>query len=356
MRRAVMGVVLTALTFGITENSFAQKAAGAQTLENLLEKDKPAEDAGAAGSEIKPQPLRAAGTLVRPKNGVKYFDLDLAWAGYETAVGRAVEGVAAAIEKQFDAATDKGDLAKAEKWQEIGEKLRKTGELPIEGETKSAVISAKNELKAARDKLTKTYDDVIKSLTIEKQIEDAKAVRDEFQEVSKASEMLASKKKTAPDASVSKSDAKSVTVKAVPRGRFKRFRLIAKASSPEGWEAYYRTIEFYDAETGRLLVGGKASGMGQDAANAFDNSRETKYRTVDNPGGKSDWIEYELPNPTMINRVRVDQWGQNSNHVFGFEIHGSNDGDKWIPIMRAANVPFNFDSSVPLCPVEWLSP
>lgn len=357
MRWIVKAMVQLALVLGVAGAGLAQTPPGPPTLGKLLRENKPGDNADAAGSEREQQqPLRAAGTLVRPKNGVKRPDLDGAWAEYDAAAAKSAQGVVAAIDQQFDAATVKGDLSKAEKWQAIGEKLRKTGELPIEGETKAAVISARNELKAAKDNLAKTYETAIKSLTMEKQIQEAKAVRDEFQEVSKASEVLVGKKITASETSSAKNDAKKVVVKPVPRGRFKRFRLVAKTSSPEGWEAYYRTIELFDSETGKLIVDGKASGMGRDAANAFDNNRETKYRTVDNPGAKEDWIEYEVPNPVAISRIRVDQLGPACNHVLGFEISGSNDGDKWSPIMRATNVPTTFDSAFPTCPVEWLMP
>lgn len=142
-----------------------------------------------------------------------------------------------------------------------------------------------------------------------------------------------------------------------PKGTgFKSYRLVAKISHASEFETYYRTIEFFDAATGRKVTGGKASGTGTGAPSAFDDDRETSYRSLFNPGVAGDWIAYEMPKPAVINRVRVIQIGGHVNHVFQFEIHGSNDGAHWTTVMRAKGVPEEFDSADPSAQVEWLAP
>lgn len=161
--------------------SYAQQT-GPRTLEGLLKSDaaqKPVV-AAAEAAATDAGPKRPAGTVARLRNGVQHPDLDKAWADYDAAVAKVTEEMRAAINKQFDAATAKGDLDAAEKWQVIGEKFEKAGELPAEKEIKAAVSGALAELKKAGDELTKAYEDVVKALTIEKKIADAKAVRDEL--------------------------------------------------------------------------------------------------------------------------------------------------------------------------------
>lgn len=143
-----------------------------------------------------------------------------------------------------------------------------------------------------------------------------------------------------------------------PAGRqaFTSYRLVAKKSNANGWEAYYRTIELFDAGTGKPLTGGHATGTGTGAADAFDDDKATSYRSVMNPGVEGDWIAYKLPEPAAINRVRIIQWGGDGNHVYWLEIQGSNDGTNWTPIMSAKEVPDEFDSTDPKARVEWLAP
>ena len=165
----------------------AQQRPSPATLENLLTSDEPpkAADASAAKSPDA-GPKRPAGTVARPADGVQHPDLDKAWAEYDAAVGRAADSITAAINKQFDAASAKGDLDAAEKWQVLGEKFEKAGELPVESETKAAVSSAASEYKKAREELTKAYEAVVKALTMDKKIADAKAVRGEWLAMSEA--------------------------------------------------------------------------------------------------------------------------------------------------------------------------
>jgi hypothetical protein len=125
---------------------------------------------------------------------------------------------------------------------------------------------------------------------------------------------------------------------------FRHIRIVATQSSESGWEAYYRTIEFYDERSG-LIQGGKATGSSPDAALAFDNSSDTKYRTQANPGSVGDWIALECPNPVVLNRLVVRQFGGANNHINAFNVEGSTDGGaSWTLILSARNVPVEFDS------------
>ena len=159
---------------------FAQAQSGSATLEDLVNADE------AKGTDAVPEaeaadsaPNRPAGTVARPKEGVQHPDLDKAWAEYDAAFAKAAEGIRAAITKQFDAATAKGDFDAAEKWQTALEKFEKAGEVPSEKEITSAVSSAVADYKKAKEELSKAYESVVKALTMEKKIAEAKAVRGE---------------------------------------------------------------------------------------------------------------------------------------------------------------------------------
>jgi tetratricopeptide (TPR) repeat protein len=170
-------VVSCVLVIGGTSRGLAQQPTGPATLEGLLNSDegqKPA--ATAADADPKPP----AGTVARPKDGVKHPDLDKAWADYDTVVAKAAESIKAAISKQFDAAAGKGDLDAAEKWQAALEKFEKAGEVPAEAETKAAVSAAVADYKKAKEELGRAYESVVKALTTEKKIAEAKDVRDEI--------------------------------------------------------------------------------------------------------------------------------------------------------------------------------
>jgi hypothetical protein len=170
------------LVLGSSSASFGQEPSGPRTLENLLKSDDAKQSgAPAAADGTDSGPKRPEGTVSRPKDGVQHPDLDTAWAEYAATVSKANESVKAAIAKQFDAATAKGDLDAAEKWQTIGEKFEKAGELPAEKETKAAVGSAVVAYKKARDELGEAYDAVAKALTVEKNITAARAAKDESQ-------------------------------------------------------------------------------------------------------------------------------------------------------------------------------
>jgi hypothetical protein len=140
------------------------------TLEDSATGSEPAKVSGLA---------RPSGTLSRPQGGVKHPDLDKSWAKYDAALVKAAEGIKAAMMSQFDAATARGDLGAAEKWQAALEKFEKAGRLPAEAETKAAVSAAVSELKKARGELAKAYEATVTALTMEKKIAQAKTVRAE---------------------------------------------------------------------------------------------------------------------------------------------------------------------------------
>lgn len=187
MRSFVWLLAVLAFISGGSASCFAQQP-GPATLEGLLKSDeaeKPAaaaEVAAAAPVADAPDagPKRPAGSVARPKDGVKHPDLDRAWADYDAAVAKVTESIKAAVAKQFDAATAKGDLDAADKWQTALENFEKAGEVPTESETKATLAVALVDYKKAREELAKAYEAVVKNLTMEKKIAEAKAVRQEL--------------------------------------------------------------------------------------------------------------------------------------------------------------------------------
>jgi tetratricopeptide (TPR) repeat protein len=174
------------LVLGGSLSGMAQRPTGPATLENLLTdevvapaKRPVAVDATDPAAAIPLPNGRIQGAVTRPKDGVQHPDLDKAWAEYDAVVAKAAEGIKAAINKQFDAATAKGDLDAAEKWQAALEKFEQAGEVPADTATKAAVGAAVAEYKKATDQLSKAYEAVVKTLTIEKKIAEAKTVRGE---------------------------------------------------------------------------------------------------------------------------------------------------------------------------------
>ena len=170
-----------AVVLACAAQGFAQQPTGPATLEGLLNTDKaqkPTAAADANATEVSPK--GAAGTVARPKDGVQHPDLDKAWADYDAAIAKVADSIRAAIAEQFDAATAKGDLDAAEKWQAALEKFEKAGEVPAESETKAVLIAAVADYKKAKKELSTVYEAVVKSLTIEKKITEAKDVRGEL--------------------------------------------------------------------------------------------------------------------------------------------------------------------------------
>lgn len=182
--RSLILTLVVALILGsvFVSSSVAQQPTGPVTLGNVPAPDEaPSPTAAPEAKAADAGAVRPAGTLVRPKDGVQHPDLDKAWKGYEAAVANATESIKAAIAKQHDAAAATGKLELVEKWEAIEEKFRNAGELPAEGEeTKAAVRAAVADYKSAKDELAKTYESVVKGLTMEKKIPEAKAVRAEW--------------------------------------------------------------------------------------------------------------------------------------------------------------------------------
>jgi hypothetical protein len=176
-----------ALVLGVALPCCAQAPPGPATLENLVNSPE-AQGTPAVPEAADSGPRRPAGTVARPEGGVQHPDLEKAWAEYDAVVAKTAEGIKAAISKQFDAATAKGDLDRAEKWQAISEKFEKSGELPTETETKAAVSAAVADYKKAREGLTDAYEAAVKALTMEKKIAEAKAARNEWRVLSQASD------------------------------------------------------------------------------------------------------------------------------------------------------------------------
>jgi len=141
---------------------------------------------------------RPQGTLVRPPGGVQHPDLDKAWADYDAAIMKVTEPIKAAIAKQINSATAKGDLDAAQKWLVAQEKFEKGGELPPAVETKATVTAAVVECKRAREGLAKVYEAVVKSLTIEKKIKEAQVIRDEYRGIETAAEKTVTQTPAAP--------------------------------------------------------------------------------------------------------------------------------------------------------------
>lgn len=129
---------------------------------------------------VVPAPVRPMGTVARPKNGVRHPDLDKAWAEYESIVAKVTEDVAAAIKKEFQAAVTKGDLDTAEKWEGVAKKFASDGDCQLEEALGAIGKRAVLKLRSAHVALEKAYDSVVRALTMEKKIAQAKAAKSEF--------------------------------------------------------------------------------------------------------------------------------------------------------------------------------
>lgn len=178
--KSATAIVVGILLAGAFQTCPAQNPSRPVTLGSLLNPDEahpPPADPDATPSA--PGTRRPPGIVARPSDGVQHPELDEAWAAYETAVAKAAEGVEAALDKQFDAATARGDLEAAEKWQSALERWEQAGELPSDGKVKSAVAAATSGFQRAKGDLLKGYESAWRSLTTEKKFVEAKAVRDE---------------------------------------------------------------------------------------------------------------------------------------------------------------------------------
>lgn len=134
-------------------------------------------DAGTANEN----PVRAAGTVGRPTDGFQHPDLDRAWAQYNAAIAKATNRIRDAIGKQFEAATAKGDLDAAQKWEKLAASFEDGGDLSAEAEATPALGVVIAEYEKAKNQLAGAYKSLEKSLTVQKKLLEAKAVRDESQ-------------------------------------------------------------------------------------------------------------------------------------------------------------------------------
>lgn len=200
MRTLVYVLATFSMVSGVLVPCLAQQSRPV-TLENLLNSEvAPASDSAATpnSSAAAAIPERQAGTVARPQDGVQHLDLDVAWAEYDAVVSQAADGIKAVIAKQFDVATQKGDLDAAEKWQAALEKFEKAGEVPAEAEVNAIVKAAVTDYKKAKDKLAKTYESLVKNLTTEKKIAEAKAARDEWRSLQSDREQIGTKDNPRP--------------------------------------------------------------------------------------------------------------------------------------------------------------
>lgn len=155
----------------------------------------PAPDAAARSAEPGGRPkvepgkarvVRPRGTLARPAGATKHADLDRAWDAYEAAVVKFSESLAAAIGRQFDASAARGDLDAADTWQAAARVYGSEGVIPADLEIRGGLAAADAAVRRAREDLARTYESLTRALTIEKRIEDAKKVREEWQVVTRA--------------------------------------------------------------------------------------------------------------------------------------------------------------------------
>jgi hypothetical protein len=184
MKTFAYGLALASIVYWELTACFAQNTSGRATLEDLINADQPKNSVALVEPEVTAAvPTPPAGVVARPKDGVKHPDLDRAWAVYDAAVSKVAAGVRAAITKQFDAATSKGDLDAVLKWQHALDRFEATGELPAEKETKAAINTAVADYRKSREELALAYEPVVKALTMEKKIAEARAARDESRDL-----------------------------------------------------------------------------------------------------------------------------------------------------------------------------
>jgi hypothetical protein len=133
---------------------------------------------------------RLQGTLVRPQGGVQHPDLDKAWSEYDKQMQAVAEAIERAIDKEFNAAVEAGDLDAALKWKTAGERFQKEGRIPeglddenAKGKPKSKPqkpeVSPQSQIVEAQKQLATAYEAVEKGLVRSRELEKAKQVRAE---------------------------------------------------------------------------------------------------------------------------------------------------------------------------------
>lgn len=178
MRSCCSDLLSAFVVLGISLPCFAQAQPGSTTLGSLPNTTE-GQDASALRYVADAAPKSPAGAVARPKDGLRHPDLDKAWAKYDAEVALAVERTKSALSKLFDAAAEKGDLDSAEKWQKAIALFEKEGVVPTDAAMKTAGGAVIADYKKAKDELKKAYEQVVKALTMEKKLVEAKAVRDE---------------------------------------------------------------------------------------------------------------------------------------------------------------------------------
>jgi len=126
-----------------------------------------------------------AGTVTRPADGVIHPELDNAWDKYGAIVAKSAEEIRAAISRQFDAATETGDLDAAEKWQATVDAFEASGAIPFQNELRSVMDDIVSDLRIAKEELVEAYGSVEIALTKDKNLAGARAVREEAGELNK---------------------------------------------------------------------------------------------------------------------------------------------------------------------------
>jgi hypothetical protein len=288
--------------------------------------------------------------------------LDDAVETYNVEVQAALDSLSTEVARQLDAAMKRGDLEMAKKLSLLEKEISESGKPSAEVAIKPAVDNARRKIIRASEKLAGQYEAAAKSLLKEGDLKAAEKLLTEKAEI--LAEMRAWRQPQQVQVQNGRASGRVAHARGVGRA-YKSFRLVAMKSNPNGWEAYYREIQLFDAATGQTLGGGKASAsnppgdaiqQSTNAENAFDGDYETKYRTGMNPGVNQDWIGYEVENAVCVNRVTLTQInnGSDVNHVFWVELQGSNDGETWEPVMRAKSLQGKFDSAAAGAQVQWL--
>uniref|UniRef100_A0A0G4IFJ7 F5/8 type C domain-containing protein n=1 Tax=Chromera velia CCMP2878 TaxID=1169474 RepID=A0A0G4IFJ7_9ALVE len=118
-------------------------------------------------------------------------------------------------------------------------------------------------------------------------------------------------------------------------GAHRYWRILCTESADSGWEAYFRTLEFYAKGSREPLSGftpiahpENEASIG-NAKNAFDGNHNTSWRTRSNPGKCREWIGIDAGRSVEIANVKWTQWGGAGNHMKRLEIQFSDDKENW---------------------------
>jgi len=159
----LIALILGAVSCGIVAMTLVQSRALAQS----------------TASTTIPKPSQIEGQRTRPAESIKHDDLDEAWAQYEASIEALTKTIRAALEDGFEKATEKGDLDEAEKWQDAIQVFEEHGVFLGDQALKAVKAEAEKKLAEADAKLSLAYSSVIKELTKQKRIAEAKDVRAE---------------------------------------------------------------------------------------------------------------------------------------------------------------------------------